>query len=403
MSTLRAMRYCALLFSLVLLYSFPAQAVEKVVKQSIVSRGKTRTFYLFVPDNLSPARPVPLLVLLHGSGHNGLSLVEKWKDLASKEGIILAGPDAANPNVWSPAEDGPDFLRDLVENLKSKYPINPHRVYLFGHSGGAVYALTVSMLESEYFAATAVHAGAWRQDKEYQLIDLAHRKIPIAIWIGTNDQFFSLKAVRATRDALQAKGFSIQVTEMPGHDHWYYDLAPKINQSAWEFLAKHELSAEQRYAEYGDEGDTSRANNLIQEIDTLRKKAYELRKQAERTDTEVQPKDFLRDRREIRLMAQQELELLNQSAALWLEAADKADSVERLKLDDKNKQYLLLISQHNRKNAEIVRALRGQAEALLNDDSAETITTKRNEVRKLVERLQQEADELQKQMERLMK
>jgi predicted esterase len=50
-------------------------------------------------------------VLLHGSGRNGLSLVEKWKDLASKEGIILAGPDAANPNVWSPSEDGPDFLR----------------------------------------------------------------------------------------------------------------------------------------------------------------------------------------------------------------------------------------------------------------------------------------------------
>ena len=81
-------------------------------------------------------------MLLHGSGRNGLSLAEKWKDLASKEGIILAGPDAANPNVWSPSEDGPDFLRDLVENLESKYPINPHRVYLFGHSGGAVYALT---------------------------------------------------------------------------------------------------------------------------------------------------------------------------------------------------------------------------------------------------------------------
>jgi ABC-type branched-subunit amino acid transport system ATPase component len=93
------------------------------------------------------------------------------------------------------------------------------------------------------------------------------------------------------------------------------------------------------------------------------------------------------------------LELLNQSAALWLEAADKADSAGRLRLNDKNRQYVSLIGQHNRKNAEIVNALREQAKALLNDDSAETIRTKRNEVRKLVEKLQQEANDLQKQME----
>jgi len=403
MSSLRVMRYCALLFSLTLLYSFPAQASEKIVKQSIVSHGKPRIFYLFVPDNITPTRPAPLIVLLHGSGRNGLSLVEKWKDLASKEGIILAGPDAANPDVWSPSKDGPDFLRDLVEHLKSKYPINSRRVYLFGHSGGAVYALMVSMLESEYFAATAVHAGAWREEQEYQVINAASRKIPLAIWVGTNDQFFPLQAVRATRDALQAKGFPIQVTEMPGHDHWYYDLAPKINQSAWDFLEKYELSADQRYSENGDDGDTLRANSLLQEIDALRKKAYELSMQAQRTDTELQQKDILTGRAEVRVMAQQELDLLNQSAALWLEAADKADSAGRLRLNDKNRQYISLIGQHNRKNAEIINALREQAKTLLNDDSAETIRTKRNEVSKLVEKLQQEANDLQKQMEKLMK
>src|SRR6266536_6498557 len=212
MSSLRVMRYCALLFSLTLLYSFPAQASEKIVKQSIVSHGKPRIFYLFVPDNITPTRPAPLIVLLHGSGRNGLSLVEKWKDLASKEGIILAGPDAANPDVWSPSKDGPDFLRDLVEHLKSKYPINSRRVYLFGHSGGAVYALMVSMLESEYFAATAVHAGAWREEQEYQVINAASRKIPLAIWVGTNDQFFRCRRCvqRATRFKRRAFRFRLR-------------------------------------------------------------------------------------------------------------------------------------------------------------------------------------------------
>jgi poly(3-hydroxybutyrate) depolymerase len=396
------MRRLTLLFLLLLLYPFPARASEKILKQSFVSRGRTRTFYLFVPDIIKPGQPAPLIVLLHGSGHNGLSLVEKWKDLASREGVILAGPDAADPSIWSTTEDGPDFLRDLVEELKSKYPINPRRVYLFGHSGGAVYALTLSMLESQYFAATAVHAGAWRQENEYQLISVAQRKIPIAIWVGTNDPFFSLKSVRATHDALQAQGFTIEVTEMPGHDHWYYDLAPKINQSAWEFLKQYELTADQRYAEYGNGSDTTRANSLIQAIDALRKKAYELRKQADSKDEELRQKDLVKQRDDVKLIAQEESELLKQSADAWLAAADKADSASQLKLGDRNKEYLSLIGKHNRKNAEIVNALREQAEQLLSNDPAESIIEKRNESRKRVERLQQEADELQKQIQKLL-
>jgi hypothetical protein len=34
---------------------------------------------------------------------------------------------------------------------------------------------------------------------------------------------------------------------MPGHDHWYYDLAPKINAAAWNFLKGQKLADEPRY------------------------------------------------------------------------------------------------------------------------------------------------------------
>ena len=39
-------------------------------------------------------------------------------------------------------------------------------MYLFGHSAGAGQALYLSLLESEYFAATAVHAGALRTEDD---------------------------------------------------------------------------------------------------------------------------------------------------------------------------------------------------------------------------------------------
>ena len=74
-------------------------------------------------------------------------------------------------------------------------------------------------------AAAAVHAGALREPQQYAVIDSAQRKIPIAIFVGTKDPYFPLEAVRATRDALKAHGFPVELTEIPGHDHVYYDLA----------------------------------------------------------------------------------------------------------------------------------------------------------------------------------
>jgi pimeloyl-ACP methyl ester carboxylesterase len=76
------------------------------------------------------------------------------------------------------------------------------------------------------------------------LIDLAKRKIPIFIQVGDSDQFFPLKFVRNTRDVLNGRGFAVELTEIPGHDHWYYDMAPKINLKAWEFLQKYQLDAD---------------------------------------------------------------------------------------------------------------------------------------------------------------
>ena len=177
-------------------------------------------------------------------------LVEKWKHIASQEQIILVGPNSQSPKGWATLVDGPDFLHELIEGLKQKYPINARKVYLFGHSGGAVFALIVSLMESEYFAATAVHAGSLRQAEGYSVISNAKRKIPLAIFIGTQDEYFPLAEVRATRDQLNTNGFTVELEEIPGHTHWYYDLAPKINRGTWEFLKNKELAAEPRYKQY---------------------------------------------------------------------------------------------------------------------------------------------------------
>jgi tetratricopeptide (TPR) repeat protein len=237
---------------------------QKISKEKIVSEGKKRTYYLYVPKTLPPGAAVPLVVLLHGSNHVGLSLAEKWDDLADKESFIIVAPDSTDSDHWAIPGDGPAFLHELVESVKSKYPIDPKRVYLFGHSGGAIFALLMSLYESEYFAATAIHAGALYASDE-SLIDLAKRKTPIHIQVGTVDGFFPLATVRATRDRMNAGGFAVQLVEIPGHDHWYYDLAPKINQTAWEFLKTFQLPGEPRYEEYNFRAEAKTSKEAIEQ------------------------------------------------------------------------------------------------------------------------------------------
>lgn len=241
---------CAIVVLLAaLLAPASASAAAKVTTETFGSGGRTRIYYLYVPETMREGTPAPLIVFLHGSGRNGSLLVDKWKDVAKKEGIILAGPDSVNSQEWNMLADGPDFIHDVVDIVSAQHPVDPKRVYLFGHSAGAIHGLMLGLLESQYFAAVAVHAGALPADT-YVYADSAARKIPIAIWVGTNDAFFPLAAVRATRDALVQRGIPAQLTEIRWHTHDYYGRSSEINKAAWAFLEQHALTADPIFAKY---------------------------------------------------------------------------------------------------------------------------------------------------------
>jgi poly(3-hydroxybutyrate) depolymerase len=239
------MHYLAL-FVLILSPSLYQSSFQpgKIVKEAFDVDGKTRSYYLLVPKSIKS--DAPLVLLLHGSGMNGRSLVEEWKSLAGKEGLILAGPDSNVASGWSLDSDGPEVVYELMETIKARHRINPRRVYLFGYSAGAVYALQLSMLMSDKLAATAVYAGAM-DPASYKRIERAKRKIPVALFVSTNDPFFPVHKVRATYTVLKENGFSAYMKEVwvedAVHGHDYNSVARSVNRDAWKFLKKYELEA----------------------------------------------------------------------------------------------------------------------------------------------------------------
>ena len=246
----RLFRATLMCFALLLAHAALTGAQSKGVQKDFVNfQGHERIVYVFIPDSSPTAVPAPLIVLLHGSGEEGISLADPWRSLAAKEGIILVAPNSANRRTWDPHDDHPDFIRELIDHVEARHLIDRRRLYLFGHSGGGMYALTLSLLESQYFAATAVHAGVLRQVTA-QTLESAKRKIPLALWSGTQDRMISLSAVEESQHVLEEHGFPVELHPMPGRDHNYYVHSSEVNEAAWGFLRGHELEESPKFQSY---------------------------------------------------------------------------------------------------------------------------------------------------------
>jgi poly(3-hydroxybutyrate) depolymerase len=218
-------------------------AESAISRESVESRGERRTYYLLEPAGREPA---PLVLLLHGTGGTGRELVERWSRLAGRERLILAAPASSDSVGWRVPRDGPDLFRDVVDAVAARRPIVRGRIYLVGYSAGGDAALFSSLAQSEYFAASAILAAALRP-RQYPLIDLAARRIPIAVFAATLDAAYPLAEVRGTRDAFEARGFPIDYVELKGRDHGYVGASDDVVDRAWAFLRTHRLDGDPVY------------------------------------------------------------------------------------------------------------------------------------------------------------
>jgi poly(3-hydroxybutyrate) depolymerase len=192
-------------------------------------------YVLYVPYHDVPA---PLLVLLHGAGDTPEPMVDAWRRLAGREGIILLAP--ALPRVAAFESRAPAVFRCMVDAVERLTVVDPRRVYLFGHSMGGYLAYDAALLESRTFAAAAIHAMGIADEYTW-IVGKAARKTPIAIYIGDRDRLVPLAGVRRTRDLLVADSFPVHYVELKDHDHDYYAMSGRIDADAWKFLSAHSL------------------------------------------------------------------------------------------------------------------------------------------------------------------
>lgn len=170
-------------------------SVSGTTVEQIVSGGVTRSYRLHVPPNARSRGALPLVINLHGYNSNAAQeeTVTKMSALADTAGFIVVYPEGlGNPASWKfgdRAEGAADvgFVRELIQQLESQFPIKANAVYATGISNGAEMTYRLACDLSDQIAAIGLVSGGYPPFRDCQLV----RPVPAVIFHGTADKLLA--------------------------------------------------------------------------------------------------------------------------------------------------------------------------------------------------------------------
>jgi len=173
-----------------------------------------RTVLIYVPAGYSPAKPAPVMVMLHGAGGNPRRGLTWVLPLADSAGVILLAPQSRGM-TWDVVRGGygPDvaFIDRVLAHVLARYAVDTTRLAIGGFSDGATYALSLGITNGDLFTHVIAFSPGF-------MVPAAQRGEPrLFVSHGTQDRVLSIDAcsrqiVRRVRDA----GYDIRYREFEG-------------------------------------------------------------------------------------------------------------------------------------------------------------------------------------------
>jgi phospholipase/carboxylesterase len=168
----------------------------------------------YVPEYYRPERSWPLIIAMHGANGNDEDFLWTWLKYAKSRGYMLLSAKSFGA-TWYPW-DAPSLLL-MLEDMQTRYAIDPGRILLTGLSDGGSFGYDVGFAFPERFAGLAVVAGILRP---HQRSPQASR-LPVYIAHGARDQLFPVQFIRMVATKLRDWGHHVTYHELPDFGHAY--------------------------------------------------------------------------------------------------------------------------------------------------------------------------------------
>jgi poly(3-hydroxybutyrate) depolymerase len=209
----------------------------------------------YVPTTYTGAKAFPLIIALHGLGGTEDAFFDNYEKtlppLAESHGYILASPlgyrvdgsygwglgtPPADPNTRRTQDFSEQDVMQVLARVRQLYKIDDARIYLMGHSMGAIGTWKIAPKYPDIWAAIAPFSGSGAAATLERI-----RSVPEIIVHGDADPTVNVAGSRAMVAKLKEMGTEIKYIEVPGGLHSDV-VAPNIA-AAIDFFDAHKKSA----------------------------------------------------------------------------------------------------------------------------------------------------------------
>ena len=199
----------------------------------LASANEIMPYRMYVPKSYTAGRSYPLIIALHGLGGTEDSFFESYDrvfpPLAEQHGYIVATPlgyrvdggygwgvgnPPADPVSRRSQQASEDDVMQVLQQVKQQYKIDESRIYLMGHSLGAIGTWKIGPKFPDVWAAMAPIAGSGNAASLERI-----RHIPQIIVHGDDDRTVNVRGSQSMVAKMKELGIEHRYIEVPGGSH----------------------------------------------------------------------------------------------------------------------------------------------------------------------------------------
>lgn len=212
----------------------------------LAEAGEIMPYRVYVPTTYSADRALPLIVALHGLGGNEDAMLGDFYGipaLAEKHGYLVVAPmgfridGGYGGGGQNAAADRRGALSEtdvmqVLERMRNDYKVDASRIYLMGHSMGAIGTWRLAAKYPDLWAALGPIAGTGNPESMG-----AMQHIPQIVVHGDNDRTVPVTGSQGMVEALRKLGGTVEYIEVAGGGHT--DIAPANMAKIFAFFDAH--------------------------------------------------------------------------------------------------------------------------------------------------------------------